>query len=84
MSDGNGLTEAMLGLDGFGILDVSETPDELVITVESTATVVGCPWCGTRAESHDRRRVNVRDLACFGCLVRLVALKACINGGAAR
>jgi hypothetical protein len=36
MSDGNGLAEAMLGLDGLRNLGVSETSDELVITVETT------------------------------------------------
>jgi transposase len=75
MSDGNGLAEAMLGLDGFGILGVVETSDELVITVESTATVVGCGSCGTRAVSHDRDPVDIRDLSCFGRPVRLRVLK---------
>ena len=36
MSDGIGLAEALLGLDGFRVLEVSEGPDELVIAVEST------------------------------------------------
>ncbi|GIU93336.1 MAG: ISL3 family transposase [Acidimicrobiia bacterium] len=75
MSDGNGLAEAMLGLDGFRVLEVTETPDELVITVETTASIVGCRSCGTRAEAHDRRPVEVRDLACFGRPVRLRVLK---------
>ena len=75
MSDGNGFAEAMLGLDGLRMLEVTETTDELVITVEATATVVGCRRRGTRAEAHDRRPVEVRDLACFGRPVRLGILK---------
>ena len=72
MSDGNGLAEAMLGLDGFRVLAVIERPDELVIRIETTATLVGC---GVRAEAQDRVRVAVRDLACFGRPARLVWVK---------
>lgn len=75
MSDGNGLAEKLLGLSGFRILDVSESPDELTVTVESIVTVVDCQRCGIRAEAHDRRPVDVRDLACFGRPVRLRVLK---------
>lgn len=75
MVDGNGLAEKLLGLDGFRVLEVAETADELTVTVETTATVVGCSRCGIRAESHDRRPVEVRDLACFGRPVRLRVLK---------
>lgn len=75
MNDGNGLAEAMLGLDGFRILEVSETPDELTITVETTTAVEGCGQCGIRAEAHDRDPVDIRDLACFGRPVRLRVLK---------
>ena len=75
MSDGNGLAEAMLGLDGFRVLAVTETADELTITVETTVTMTGCHRCGTRAEPHERRPVDVRDLACFGRPVRLRVLK---------
>jgi transposase len=72
MSDGTGLAEAMLGLEGFVVLDVVEDPDELVITVETTAEVVGCPSCGVRAEAQDRMPLAIRDLSCFGRPVRLV------------
>lgn len=75
MSDGNGLAEAMLGLDGFRVLEVIERPDELVVRVETTADVVGCKGCGVRAEAQDRVRVAVRDLACFGRPARLVWVK---------
>jgi transposase len=81
--DGSGLAEALLGLDGFRVLAVSESPDELVVEVETTATVVGCSACGTRAEAHERRPVEIRDLACFGRPARLVWRKRrwrCVDG----
>jgi len=72
MSDGIGLAEALLGLDGFSVLAVTENPDELVIMVETTATVVWCAICGVRAEAQDRMPIEVRDLPCFGRPARLV------------
>lgn len=72
MDDGIGLAEALLGLPGFRVLAVTETPDEVVIEVETTATVVGCSECGTRAVAHERRSTSVRDLSCFGRPARLV------------
>ena len=72
MIDGTGLAEALLGLDGFRVLAVAETPAELVIDIETTAEFVGCVGCGARAESQDRMPVEVRDLACFGRPARLV------------
>lgn len=41
MDDGNGLAEALLGLDGFRVLEVSEVPAELSIEIETTVEVVG-------------------------------------------
>jgi transposase len=75
MSDGTGLAEALLGLDGFRVLDVHEGSDELVVTVETTAAVVGCRACGTRAEAQDRKAIDIRDLACFGRPTRLRWIK---------
>ncbi|GIU92863.1 MAG: hypothetical protein KatS3mg011_1769 [Acidimicrobiia bacterium] len=75
MRDGTGLAEAMLGLDGFRILEVVEDADELVIMVETTTVVAACMRCGTRAEAHDRRAVDVRDLPMAGRPVRLRVLK---------
>ncbi len=83
MDDGTGLAEALLGLDGFRVLDVTEGPDELVVTIESAAEVVGCAWCGVRAEAQDRMRIVIRDLSCFGRPARLVWIKRrwrCIDG----
>ena len=72
MSDGIGLAEALLGLDGFRVLAVHEMTDELVVAIETTATVAWCVVCGVRAQVHDRMLVEVRDLACFGRPARLV------------
>ncbi len=72
MNDGTGLAEALLGLDGFRVLEVSETPAEVVVEIETTADFMGCSTCGTRAEAHERMPVEIRDLACFGRPARLV------------
>lgn len=72
MSDGTGLAEVLLGLDGFRVLAATETEAELVIRVETTADVVGCPGCGVRAQAQDRVDVEIRDLPAFGRPARLV------------
>ncbi|MDP8992284.1 MAG: transposase family protein [Actinomycetota bacterium] len=72
MDEGTGLAEALLGLDGFRVLKVTETSREVVISIETTDVVVGCSQCGTRAEPHERMPVEIRDLACFGRPARLV------------
>ena len=72
MTDGTGLAEALLGLDGFKVLGVAESEDELVIAVETSASVTGCWSCGVLAECQDRVRVDIRDLACLGRPARLV------------
>ena len=75
MDDATGLAEALLGLDGFRVLAVEETPSEVTVTVETVDGIVGCPSCGVRAEAKDRIRVDIRDLPCFGRPARLVWLK---------
>ena len=70
--DGIGLAEALLGLDGFQVLKVSETPDEVVIDVETTVELMGCSRCGTRAESQDRMTVEIRDLPASDDRARLM------------
>ena len=75
VSDGNGLAEALLGLTGFRVLAVTETDSEVVIEIETTVEIVGCRWCGTRAEPQDRMPVAIRDLACFGRPARRVRNK---------
>ncbi len=75
MDDGIGLAEALLGLHGFRVLEVSEGPAEVVVTIETVATFVGCGRCGVRAEAQDRMPIDIRDLACFGRPARLVWIK---------
>lgn len=75
MSDGTGLAEALLGLEGFRVLDVVETDAEVVISVETTMDIAGCSACGVRAEAQDRVRVEIRDLPCFGRPTRLAWMK---------
>ncbi len=65
MSDGIGLVEVLLGLDGFRVLAVNESVAEVVITIETDADLVGCARCGVRAEAQDRMPIAIRDLACF-------------------
>jgi transposase len=72
VNDGTGLAEALLGLPGFRVLEVSETVEELVIVVETIVEVEGCCACGSRAAAHERRPTAIRDLACFGRPARLV------------
>ncbi|MFQ5516124.1 MAG: transposase family protein [Acidimicrobiia bacterium] len=69
---GIGLAEALLGLDGFWVLEVAEEGGEVIIRVETTAEVTGCGECGGRAESQDRVDREFRDLPCFGRPSRLV------------
>ncbi len=75
MDDGIGLAEALLGLHGFRVLEVREGPAEVVVTIETVATLVGCESCGVRAEAQDRMAIDIRDLACFGRPARLVWIK---------
>ena len=53
---------ALLGLDGFVVGAQLEVDGEWWLSVETTADVVGCEACGTRARAHGRRAVRVRDL----------------------
>ncbi len=53
---------ALLGMDGFVVGAQVIVHGELWLKVETTAAVVGCEGCGTRAVGHGRREVRVRDL----------------------
>jgi hypothetical protein len=78
MDDATGLAEALLGLDGFRVLAVSEGPDELVIEIETTVEWTACVSCGVPAIAHERMPVAIRDLACFGRPARLVWREAAV------
>jgi hypothetical protein len=43
MSDATGVAEAMLALPGFRVLGVEETAAEVIIRIETTTALVGCP-----------------------------------------
>ncbi|HEX3394610.1 MAG TPA: transposase family protein [Acidimicrobiales bacterium] len=66
---------AVLGFEGFVLLAAVELDGELHQLVETTAAVVGCVGCGTRAVSKGRRRTKVRDLSCGGRPVAVVWAK---------
>jgi transposase len=66
---------ALLGLDGFVVLAQLEDGGEWWVKVETTAMVVSCVACGSRAVGHGRRLVQVRDLPVAGRPVRLVWAK---------
>ncbi len=51
---------------GFRLRAATEDDGELLMLVETTASVVGCSGCGTRARSKGRRRTRVRDLPVGG------------------
>jgi transposase len=63
---------ALVGMDGFRLRAATEVDGELHQLVETTASVVGCPGCGTRARSKGRRNVRVRDLPAGGRRVVVV------------
>jgi hypothetical protein len=75
MSDATGVAEAMLGLPGFRVLSVDESPAEVVIRIETMAELVSCAACGVVAVAQDRMAVEYRDLAAFGRPTRLVWVK---------
>jgi transposase len=56
----------LLDLDGFEVLATEVVGGEWQVTVQTTATVIGCQGCGMRAELHGRRTVRVRDLPIGG------------------
>jgi len=51
MDDGIAMVNMLLGLPGVEVLEVIEGDNELVVRVETTATVGWCPGCGVRVSS---------------------------------
>jgi transposase len=72
MTDGSGAATALLGMDDFVVLSMTEHEDELWLLVETAPGPMGCPSCGVRATGHGRSTVQVRDLPASGRAVRLV------------
>jgi transposase len=62
-------------MPGFVVGAQVEVDGELWLQVETTAELVGCSGCGTRAVGHGRRRVKVRDLPMAGRPVVVVWVK---------
>lgn len=56
---------------GLELLDVVDDGVELVVAVQTMATVVGCAECGVRARPKDRRWVTLRDAPSGDRAVRL-------------
>lgn len=67
----DGSSAIWFGAPNFRVLDVADDGVELTIAIESTATVVGCSSCGTRAKPKDRRWVSLRDAPASGRAVQL-------------
>ena len=56
----------LVGMPGFVVGAHDIVAGELWLYVETTADVVGCSECGTRAIGHGRARTAVRDLPISG------------------
>lgn len=69
MVEGSGA--CWFGAPGFVVVDVADDGLELVVEVETSATVVGCESCGSRARAKDRRWVTLRDAPAGGRPVRV-------------
>lgn len=56
----------LVGMPGFVVGATSVVDGELWLRVETTADLVGCSGCGTRAVGHGRYKTLVRDLPISG------------------
>jgi transposase len=67
--------DLLVGLPGLHVVAVEGVPARpgqgLLVTLESTPTLMGCPGCGVVAHSHGRRTVQLIDIPCFARPVRL-------------
>ena len=63
--------DLLVGLEGFHLMNVTRTPDALVLDVESCNQLAGCPGCGVIAQGHGRMVVEVIDAPWAGVPVRI-------------
>jgi len=64
------MCELLVGLPDVRVLGV-QTGDSIIIELETTAEIAGCPACGSVAVGKGRRTVELVDLPCFGRPTRL-------------
>lgn len=64
--------ETIVDLPGFTVLAAGEYGGELELLVETTARIVHCGQCGSRASAHDRREHMLRDVPVGGRATVLV------------
>ena len=72
MGDDTTLGTVVLGLEGFALREATLVDGEVCLAVETVGRRPGCPDCGVVATAHDRRTVQVRDLAIGSRPCRLV------------
>ena len=65
------MCELLVGLGDVRVLEVTETPERLRVTVETRALRPVCPGCDVAVVVKDRDTVELTDLACFGRRVTL-------------
>ena len=66
MIQGSRGATALVGMPGLVVGAQQVVEGELWLHVETTADVMGCAGCGSRATGHGRQRTLVRDLAVSG------------------
>ena len=64
-----------VGLDDVRLVSLESNEHGLVMTIETTNQLVGCPACGVVARSKGRDRVELVDLPNFGRPTRTIWLK---------
>jgi hypothetical protein len=55
------MCEILVGLGDVHVLSVEEDGTAVTVTVETRATIAGCPSCGVVASSNGRRPVSLVD-----------------------
>ena len=68
-SDPTRMCEILVGLGDVNVLSVEEDGTAVTVTIETRATVAGCPSCGVVASSKGRR---LSPASCDACIARLM------------